>query len=552
MKIRILSFIALLAVLLSGFVFAQAEEAGHNPSVILYTNDVHCGYKDNIGYAGVAAYKKAYEAAGYETLLVDGGDAIQGDLIGTLSEGQYILDIMNELGYSVSAVGNHELDYGLDTLIGYNEAQKSFDYICCNYLDMEGEPLFRPYVIREIGGWKIAFVGALSPNTMVAEPNGFYDEAGEQIYTLCVKDNGKELYDCIQKSVDAALAEGVDAVIGVFHLGIEYIGEGKPWMSTDVIENTNGIDVVLDAHSHSYIPGEYVKNKDGEEVLLASTGTKLQSLCALSVSENDEGKPEFAVTMHTETLFRDAEMAEFIAGIDTQYEEMTTQIVGHSEVHLITHDPVATDESGNPIRIIRSQETNMGDFAADALRYVSGADVGVFGGGAIRSDIKAGDITYGDVIKCNPYTNSMLTVEVSGQQILDCLELSCSKLPGEFGGFQHVSGVSYVIDMSVESGVKFDENGNFLSVEGERRVKNAEIGGEDIDPEKTYTLAATDYLLKSFGDGMTMFKDCTVVDDSGMLPSGALLKYLKEGLNGIIGEQYAEPYGEGRCTIING
>ena len=552
MKLRILSFVVLLAVLLNGFAFAQAEESGHNPAVILYTNDVHCGYKDNIGYAGLAAYKKAYEAKGYETLLVDGGDAIQGDLIGAMSEGEYILEIMNELGYSVSAVGNHELDYGIDTLRSYNEAEKSFDYVCCNYLDMEGEPLFLPYVIREIGGWKLAFVGALSPGSMIAEPQGFYDETGAQIYTLCVEDNGKELYDCIQKSVDAALAEGADAVIGVFHLGTEYIGEGKPWLSTDVIENTNGLDVVLDAHSHTYIPGEYVKNKDGEEVLLASTGTKLQSLCALSVSEGDEGEPEFAVTMHTETLFQDAETAEFIAGIDARYAELTAKVVGHSDVDLITHDPVATDEAGNPIRIIRTQETNLSDFVADALRYVSGADAAIINGGAIRSDIKAGDITYGDVIKCNPYTNTIWTAEVSGQQILDCLEMSCSRLPAEYGGFQHVSGISYEIDMSVESSVKCDESGNFLSVEGERRVKNAKIDGADIDPEKTYTLAASDYQLKSFGDGMTMFKGCTLVKDSGILISAAQLKYLNKGLDGNIGEQYADPYGEGRCTIING
>ena len=198
------------------------------------------------------------------------------------------------------------------------------------------------------------------------------------------------------------------------------------------------------------------------------------------------------------------------------------------------------------MRIIRSAETNLGDLCADAYRYVSGADVAFVNGGGIRVSIKAGDITRNDILKVHPFGNALCVCEATGQQILDALELSVSVLPGEYGGFLHVSGLTFEVDTSIPTGVKRDEKNMFAGIEGDRRVSNVLVGGEPIDPEKTYTVASHNYLLHNGGDGNNIFENCMFTQESVMLDNQVLLTYITEGLNGVVGEQYANPYGEGR------
>ena len=120
---KLLAVLLVVSMLMTGLAFAQEAETvvEHQPVVVLYTNDVHCGIEDAIGYAGLAAYEKAYEKLGYEVILVDNGDAIQGGPIGTLSKGEYIIDIMNAVGYDIATIGNHEFDYGMDVFMSLRE-----------------------------------------------------------------------------------------------------------------------------------------------------------------------------------------------------------------------------------------------------------------------------------------------------------------------------------------------------------------------------------------------------------------------------------------------
>ena len=171
--------------------------------------------------------------------------------------------------------------------------------------------------------------------------------------------------------------------------------------------------------------------------------------------------------------------------------------------------PEQKDTEGNPIRLIRNSETNMGDLCSDAYRILSGADVGLVNGGGIRADIPAGDINYGQVIAVHPYGNMLTVAEATGQQILDCLEWGVRALPGELGGFQHASGLTFEIHTYIESSAIEDENGMFAGVEGEYRVKNVLVGGEPLDLEKTYIVASHDYMIKQGGDGFTMFRSAT-------------------------------------------
>ena len=516
---------------------APAEETAYlgldNDIVILYTNDVHCGVDDNLGYAGLATVKNALEAQGKHVVLVDNGDAVQGDTIGTLSNGEYIIDIMNEIGYDVATPGNHEFDYGMDQFFALTE-QANFPYVSANFVDNDGNTVLDPYVIKDVAGVKIAFVGISTPKTITTStPKYFQDDNGNYIYSFQQDETGEKLYAAVQSAVDAARAEGAQFVIALAHLGIEE--DCSPWTSSEVIVNTTGIDAVLDGHSHSMIECEKVKNKDGAEVLLSSTETKLAYIGCLTIK--DDG------SMST-TLIGDNGMKDFIGGIQEEFEELVNTVVASTDVDLIIKDPASGE------RIVRVSETNLGDLCADAYRAMSGADVAIVNGGGVRADIPAGDITYGQIIAVHPFGNEMCVVECTGQEILDALELGCSKLPAESGGFLHVSGMTYTIDLNVESSVKLDENGMFVSVEGDRRVKDVTIGGEPLDPEKTYTLASHNYKLKDCGDGYSMFADNVFLQDSVMIDNQVLINYIVDVLGGTVGEEYADPYGQGRITII--
>ena len=546
MKKKLLALTLVLMLLLAGCgSAAPAETPAPNPAeetaylgldndiVILYTNDVHCAVDDNLGYTGLATVKNALEAQGKHVVLVDNGDAVQGDTIGTLSNGEYIIDIMNEVGYDVATPGNHEFDYGMDQFLALTE-QANFPYVSANFVDNDGNTVLDPYVIKDVAGVKIAFVGISTPKTITTStPKYFQDDNGNYIYAFQQDETGEKLYAAVQSAVDAARAEGAQFVIALAHLGIEE--DCSPWTSSEVIVNTTGIDAVLDGHSHSMIQGEKVKNKDGAEVLLSSTETKLAYIGCLTIK--DDG------SMST-TLISDNGMKEFIGGIQEEFEELVNTVVASTDVDLIIKDPASGE------RIVRVSETNLGDLCADAYRAMSGADVAIVNGGGVRADIPAGDITYGQIIAVHPFGNEMCVVECTGQEILDALELGCSKLPAESGGFLQVSGMTYTVDLNVESTVKLDENGMFVEVEGERRVKDVTIGGEPLDPEKTYTLASHNYKLKDCGDGYSMFADNVFLQDSVMIDNQVLINYIVDVLGGTVGEEYADPYGQGRITII--
>lgn len=542
-RFLILSLALMMA--LSGLALAEeADAAASNGVVILYTNDVHCAIDTNIGYAGVAAYEKAYEDAGYDVLLVDCGDAVQGAAVGTLSTGEYIVDIMNEVGYDVATIGNHEFDYGMDR---FNELVEmaEYPYVSANFTDLEGNTILSPYAVLEAGGYSIAFVGASTPETFSkSTPTYFQDEEGNFIYSFCGGNDGADLYAAVQAAVDDARAEGADYVVVLSHLGTE--ASSVPYTSTDLIANTSGIDVVLDGHSHSVWEMEIEQNKDGEDVVMSSTGTQLTALGSLTI----DAEGNLATQLHTETIFQDDETAAFIDEIEAQYADTLATVVATSDVDLTIYDPTETDADGNPIRLIRSQETNLGDLCADAYRAISGADIAFVNGGGIRDSIPAGDITYEQIIAVHPFGNALCVVEATGQEILDALEMSVRHVPDETGGFLQVSGLTFEVNMGVESSVVVDDADMFVEVAGDRRVQNVLVGGEPIDPEATYTLASHNYMLKSGGDGYTMFADNVLLQDEVMLDNQVLINYITESLGGVVGEEYSDPYGQGRITFV--
>lgn len=504
--------------------------------VILGTNDVHCGLTDKIGYAGLMQYKKEMQAANSYVTLVDAGDAVQGGPIGTLSKGSYLVEIMNEVGYDIAVPGNHEFDYGMDQFKNVLVGQAKATYVSCNFVDSANKPVFDAYKMVTYGDKKVAYVGICTPETFVkSTPTYFQNEKGEYIYGFCQGNNGRDLYKAVQNAVDSAKTAGADYVIAVAHLGDD--PSSTPWTSTEVIKNTTGIDALIDGHSHSTI-ATVEPNKDGKDVARVSAGTKLSQISKVVISA--DGK--VSASLVSEVIGKDAAMEKFIADIEAKNNDLLKKVVAKSDVDLRTHD-----DKDN--RLVRSEETNLGDLCADAYKEVLGADIAFVNGGGIRAEIKKGDITYEDIINVHPYGNMACVVEATGQQILDALELGSMAVGvGESGGFLQVAGLTYTINPFVESSVVLNAENEFVKVAGVRKVSDVKIGGVAIDPKKTYTLASHNYMLKSGGDGYTMFKGNKVLQDEVMIDNQVLITYIQDKLKGVVGSQYAAP--QGRIKIL--
>ena len=495
-----------------------------------------------IGYAGVAALRKQQllDEDCY-VVLVDAGDAVQGDAIGTLSKGSYLIDIMNEVGYDVATPGNHEFDYGMDRYFELVD-MADFPYVSANFIDLAtGDAVLKPYTILTYNGVNVAFVGVSTPTTITTStPAYFQDADGNFIYGFGQADGADAFFAIVQDAVDAAIADGADYVVALAHLGID--ASTSPYTSSEMIEKTSGIDVVIDGHSHSTIECERVKNKTGERVLLTQTGSKFSSVGLLYITK-DGSVSTGLISDYTE---KDATTEAYIAQIQAQFEELLNEVVATTDVDLVIYEP-GTDPA---VRIVRNSETNLGDLCADAYRYISGADIAFVNGGGVRTNIDAGDITYGGIIKVHPFGNELCMVEATGQEILDALEMGSRVTPEENGGFLQVSGLTYEIHTYVPSSVTLDENGLFVSVDGEYRVKNVMVGDEALDLTKTYTLACHDYLLKNAGDGYTMFQDNSFLLESFMIDNQVLINYIVDGLDGVVGQDYADPHGQGRIIAV--
>ena len=547
---RLLSLVLVLAIILSFAGSAFAIDVKTGDIVILATNDVHNGVDitknsdgemTTMGYANLAAYvadmKKA--AGNNNVTLVDAGDAVQGEAIGTLSKGEYLIDIMNQLKYDIAIPGNHEYDYGMERFFELVE-MADFPYISANFMDLKtNKPVFDAYEMVTYGSVKVAFVGVTTPESFTkSTPAYFQDEDGNYIYGFCEGGSGKDMYDAVQKAVDDATAAGADHVIVIAHLGID--DASKPWTSKELIANTTGVDAVIDGHSHSTIDGEKIANKSGDDVVLVQAGTKLSGISKVVIKA--DGTLDAEVVADYEDI--DEETDAFIKDIQSTFEEDLKKVVAKTDVELYESDP----KTGK--RLVRHRETNLGDLCADAYRTLLDADVAFVNGGGIRTSIPAGDITYGQIIAVHPFGNAACLIETTGQQILDALELGSRATPVEVGGFLHVSGLTYTIDTTIEASVVLDDKGSFVEVSGARRVKDVKIGGVVIDPTATYKLASHNYMLKSGGDGYTMFAGDKLLQDEVLIDNQVLINYIVEELGGVVGAAYANPYGQGRIAII--
>lgn len=539
---------------------APAPAAKDEGIVILYTNDIHTYITKDLTYSKVAALKDSYE----NVLLVDAGDHIQGTAYGSMDKGETILKLMNAADYDVATLGNHEFDYNMDGCMQAIE-WADFPYVSCNFYHegngVPGENVLDSYKVFQVNGTKIALIGITTPETLTStRPAYFQDNAGNYIYGIAGGEDGSELYAAVQAAIDDASKEA-DIVIALGHLGDD--PNSDPWNSEDVIANTTGLDAFIDGHSHSTVPGKEVADKDGNTVLLTQTGEYLNAVGKMTITADGSISTELLTAEDLTGITPDADVKAiedaWVAEIDTQLGK----VIGHINDALDNYDA-----DGN--RLVRSQETNTGDFVTDALCYLfdsMGLDVdfAVMNGGGIRNEAIIGDISYLTCKEMHPFGNVVCLQTVTGQQMLDALEWSCRNVGiAEDGSFLQVSGLKFTIDTAIPSTVQANEMDIWIGgPTGEYRVKNVMVWNKEtgeykpLDLDAEYNLAGHNYTLRDLGGGFAMFTGAVNVLDYVTEDYMVLAEYTKSfpvdeetGLPLVVG--YNDVHGQGRITIVNG
>ena len=544
---------------------------------ILYTNDVHT-YIDKqspkLTYAAIADLKQSYQNAGKDVLLVDAGDHVQGTAYGSMDEGASIIKLMNAAGYDVATPGNHEFDYGMDRAKAIMK-EADFPYLSCNWVDLRTTLRVLPSVkVFVRGGRRIAFVGVTTPETFTkSTPAYFMDKAQRKyIYDIQGGEDGKKLYDAVQKAIDKAKLLA-DVVIGLGHLGVD--PSSSPWTSEEVIAHTSGFDAFIDGHSHTVMENKQVQDASGKAVTLTQTGSYFANVGEMTIAADG--------TITTKLIPTHEGMDAGIAAMQTDWVNTVDDMLGE-KIAVGDSDFYVSDPATGKRRI-RSAETNLGDFVADGIyTYFNEVeklhcDVAIMNGGGIRADVPAGDWTFKTCKQVSPFGNVACLMSVTGKQIQDALEFA-ARFAGEDGkengGFLQVAGATYEIHTDIPNTVQTDEKNVWIgSATGTPRVQNVKIYDKasgsylPLDPSATYALAGMNYTLRNLGDGFAMFdgaelikdyvsEDYLVMSTYAMTFDGADaagLPHLSSANSPLAAYpgyllNYEQPYGAGRITIL--
>jgi len=531
-------FIRLFLCLFLALSLFACKPADNDDIVIIYTSDVHSAIDENIGYAGLVAYKKQAQTKSKYVTMVDVGDAIQGAAIATCSQGAAIKECLDIVDYDIQTIGNHEFDYGIDVLSDLLSANTD-KYINSNvvYTGKDENCILNSldkYKIVEYGNTKIAYLAILTPYTLTSASPSKFKENGEVVVDFYAGQKNKDLFAYIQQLVDECKTKGVDYVIALTHLGSEEADE--PYSSNDLAKATKGIDVIVDAHSHIQYACKSLLNAENKEVLVTSCGSKLESIGQIVISKNGL----ISASNITNYDQKDEDTSLKIAEIKDKYAAELNKTLFVNETPLTIYDE-------NGVRVIRNMEMPIGDLIADAYRYASDADIGIANGGGIKADLPAGDISYASIMNVTPYGNLMAAIEVTGQELVDYLEyvyrytkldyISDGKNNCEYGSFMQISGLKLTIDTSITPDVAVDDEDNLVEVGEARRLKDVMVLNdngeyEPIDLEKTYVLGSNNYSLLNGGSGSEeFFKGKTVVISDAGSDYDAVYTYIQEVLN---------------------
>lgn len=569
---KFLSLFLVLAMVCSlfGAAFAAEEETAtpyvipdvDGKVVILHTNDTHGADLDeegtSFGMAGVAQLKKDFEAAGADVLLVSAGDSIMGKPLVSADQGKSAIEFMNAAGYDAMTVGNHELDFGIDNLKALAK-DADFPILCADMTtEADGKTVFDSNKIFEIGGVKVGVFGLATPETLTKA-----DASKMPGITFPQTD---KLYAVAQAQVDELNKAGADLIVCLGHLGIDDESIGN--RSIDVCEHVNGIDLFIDGHSHSTTADIIAKVGDTNVVngaKIVSTGTALANV-GVVIYDQETGTLTDELVPAASYTKTDADVAKLVDDRNTAVDKVYGEKIATTEVDLngsrsggAATDPVTKAEMTFPEgEGVRTTETNLGDFAADAILWQArqtlgeeNVDAALTNGGGIREALAKGDISKKSLLAVFPFGNTVATIDVTGAQLLEALEAATCTTPEAIGAFPQVSGIEFTLNTAVPyvNGTQYANSTYYAPANPGSRVTISTVNGEAFDPAATYTIATNDFTAKG-GDTYGVFKIAGGWKDVGVSLEDALINYTTEELDGTItAEQYGEP--AGRITIVD-
>ncbi len=605
---KILSFILCLCIMLTIFAACGKKDDTHDEVdtpeenkdiAVLYTNDVHTYIDGALSYDVIAALKTELQDEYAHVLLVDAGDHSQGTAYGSMDSGETIIKLMNAAGYDAATLGNHEFDYGMGGALNIIDLAE-FPYLSCNFYNMKDgvrlDNVVDGYKIFECGDERVAFVGITTPETFTkTTPAYFQDDEGNYIYGIAGDHDGAALFADVQSAIDSAEDEGATRIIALGHLGDEEIAEA--WKSSDVIANVTGLDAFIDGHSHSVVEGKRVTDADGEEVVLTQTGEYFERIGLMVIDgETGEITTDFIeyIELTEPAVDEDGEEYDKVVGYEftsdlydgkdicsdedvakikndwmTEVDDQLGQTIGSASVTL--------DNYAGEVRLVRIQETNTGDFTADALYYLfdemeMDVDVAIMNGGGIRNTAVTGDLTYKVCKDIHTFGNVACLQTVTGQQLLDALEWGAISVgTAENGSLLHVAGITYKIDTTVEPTVSQDEFGVWTGAPtGSYRVHDVMVYDKEaqeykpLELDAEYNLAGYNYTLRDLGGGFAMLEGSVNVLDYIMEDYMVLANYVQAFENATVDAanspllkkygamllDYSDVNGSGRIEIV--
>ena len=514
-------FVLLLLMSAIGFMLSSChsdsfDESSDKCIVILFEGDTH---NEVDGYCRFAGLRDAMQDADTSHVVtVSLGDFMVGGALGAISKGSYITDIMRSIGYDVLTIGNHEFDYGGENMKTLLE-QLGVPVTCVNFFDYgASEPVYAPYIIKQFGKKRVAFVGALAPETIQLQEYAFFDETGRQLYDL----HANELYQLVQQAVDMARSKGkADYVVLLSHIGEK---EAMGFCSHKLIEATRGIDAVIDSHSHTSIEGEWVRNADGNAILITQAGDHMRNVGKMIIGK--DGIISSSLIPIADIPYRSEKVADVVEKVKQEAQEIAESVICTSD-----YDLIVTDADGTSL--VQREETNGGDLVTDAFRIEMNAEIGLHSGNSFVKSIAAGKITYGDIVAMLPYENNMNVIQVTGQLLFDMLTKCTQKVPDYDMHFPQVSGLRFTIHTASHT------------VRGVEVLDKASGAYKPLDPARTYSVAISTYYKG--GGFYNLLKDCPVERSSTLMVRDVVISYLNKTLNASLGETYRNP--QGRITI---
>ena len=500
----------------------EATMAGK--TVILHTNDVHGAIA---GYAYITALKADYEAKGAEVILVDAGDYSQGTSYVSVTKGLDAIEMMNAAGYDVVTLGNHEFDYGY-TQLKDNMTKAKFKVLCADVFNADGTPIFDAnYTYTTKSGVKVGFFGMETPETQTkANPTKIkgLTFATNDAFTKAAADQVEALKDA-------------DVVICLAHLGVD--GESKPYRSTNLYAAVKGIDFIIDGHSHTVM----TKGENGEPI--QSTGTAFANIGVIVIDDATKKIESNSLFEIKEDTAKDATVAAAAQKIIDRIDKEYGAVFAKSEVVLNG----AKAPNGN-----RDSETNNGDLITDAMVWKILQDkesltvdadhvVAVTNGGGIRKAINP-DVTKKNINEVLPFGNTVVTIYITGAELLEALEASTYCTPDAIGGFPQVSGINYTISTAVayDANAETYPASTYYGPKSINRVTINSINGKEFKADDTYAVITNDF-CGGGGDTYYAFAAATAKFDTGIPLDEVVMEYITAELKGVIGKQYAEPQG---------